>query len=111
MKYNIDIDKQNNILTFTITLSDRKNVKTPKQKIGHRKMKDLLYKNLKLPTGYTLGECQNSFMFVCNSPDTPNSASWRFQLIPPATKPKAVKRQPKQTTTKTRTRKKKTESK
>ena len=111
MKHDINIDKQNNILTFTITLSNRTSLKIPKQKIGFRKMKELLDKNLKLPIGYALGECTNSAMFICNSPDTPDSVSWKFKLIPPVKKTKVMKKQPKQNTVKKRTRKKKTELK
>jgi hypothetical protein len=113
MKFNFNVDKQNNILTFTITLPDRKSVKIPKRKIGFRKMKELLDKNIDLPPGYLLGECKNSHMAVSNSPDTPDSVAWKFDLIPPAVKKEPAKKQQKQKSSpkvsKPRTRRKKTE--
>ena len=87
MNYNINIDKQNNMLTLTITLSVRRNVATPKERIGYRKMKKLLDENLDLPAGFVLGECKNSHMSVSNSPDTPESATWKFDLVPTVKKP------------------------
>lgn len=109
MKFNINIDKQNNILTFTITLSDRKNVITPKKKIGFRKMKELLDKNIDLPSGYLLGGCKNSHMAVSNSPDTPDTVAWKFDLIPPAKKKAPVKKEQKPLSKPRKTKRKKTE--
>ena len=100
MNFNIDIDKEKNVLTITVILPTRRVAKTPKKKVGYRTMKKLLDENLKLPKNYTLGKCINPHVTVDNSPDTSTKAVWNFHLLSSVKSSKKKAVVPKKTMTK-----------
>jgi len=100
MNFNIDIDKEKNVLTITVILPTRRVAKTPKKKVGYRTMKKLLDENLKLPKNYTLGKCINPHVTVDNSPDTSTKAVWSFNLLSDVKPSKKKVVAPKKTVTK-----------